>query len=107
MATEFIWKILLGQTAMTFNSPHPEINYYVQRIEGLGLNGIELKWIIGTHGNWKNQNPGGQIGGAGSSRPVLRILFFSIFLGAEYSFYVKYLCPPKKSWHKNSFLGSV
>ena len=22
------------------------------------LNGFHLKWIIGTHGNWKNQNPG-------------------------------------------------
>ena len=27
----------------------------------LGLNGIKLKWIIGTHGNWKNQNSGGRL----------------------------------------------
>ena len=32
---------------------HPSIKL----IPGLGLNGIKLKWIIGTHGNWKNQNP--------------------------------------------------
>ena len=32
--------------------PRLEINYY-------GLNGIKLKWIIGTHDNWKNLNPGG------------------------------------------------
>ena len=37
---------------------HLKINYYVQKMGGgLGLNGIKLKWIIGTHGNWKNQNP--------------------------------------------------
>ena len=22
----------------------------------------KLKWIIGTHGHWKNQNPGGRFG---------------------------------------------
>ena len=26
------------------------MNYYVQNIGDLGLNGIKLKWIIGTHG---------------------------------------------------------
>ena len=26
------------------------------------LNVFYLKWIIGTHGNWKNQNPGGRFG---------------------------------------------
>ena len=25
-------------------------------------NGNKLKWIIGTHGNWKNQNSGGHFG---------------------------------------------
>ena len=29
------------------------INYYVQKWGNLGLNGIKLKWIIGTHGNQK------------------------------------------------------
>ena len=28
----------------------------------IGLNGSRLNWIIGTHGNWKNQNPGGYFG---------------------------------------------
>jgi hypothetical protein len=32
-----------------------------KKLEGLGLNGIKLKWIIGTYGNWKNQNPGGHL----------------------------------------------
>ena len=27
-----------------------------------GLKGNKLKWIIGTHDNWKNQNPGGRFG---------------------------------------------
>ena len=26
------------------------------------LNVFHLKWIIGTHGNWNNQNPGGRFG---------------------------------------------
>ena len=38
------------------------------------------------------------------------MIFFSIIMDAEYSFYVKsiamYQCLPK-SWHNNSFLGSV
>ena len=38
------------------------INHYVQKIGGIGLDGIHLKWIIGTDGNWKNQNPGGSFG---------------------------------------------
>ena len=25
-------------------------------------NGFQLKWRIGTHGHWKNQNPGGRFG---------------------------------------------
>ena len=29
---------------------------------GTGLNRNKLKWIIGTHGHWKNQNPGGRFG---------------------------------------------
>ena len=27
----------------------------------LGLNRYKIKWIMGTHGNWKNLNPGGQM----------------------------------------------
>ena len=29
---------------------HPDINVF------------HIKWIIGNHGNWKNQNPGGRFG---------------------------------------------
>ena len=29
---------------------------------GIVLNGNKLKWIIGTHDNWKNQDPGGRFG---------------------------------------------
>ena len=28
----------------------------------IGLYGNKLKWIIGTHGHWKNQNPGVRFG---------------------------------------------
>ena len=28
----------------------------------LGNSGFQLKWSFGTHGNWKNQNPGGRFG---------------------------------------------
>ena len=26
------------------------------------INVFHIKWIIGNHGNWKNQNPGGRFG---------------------------------------------
>ena len=42
----------------------------------MGLNGFHIKWIIGTHCNWKNQNPG-------SSQRAPRILIFSIAVGAD------------------------
>ena len=32
------------------------------KLGGTGLNEKKLKWIIGTHGHWKNQNPGGRFG---------------------------------------------
>ena len=32
---------------------HLWINYYVQKIGVLGLNGNKLKWRFGTHDNWK------------------------------------------------------
>ena len=32
--------------------------YYVKRIGGLRSQWIRHKWTIGTHGNWKNENPG-------------------------------------------------
>ena len=36
--------------------------YCVQKLGNIGLNGNKLKWIIGIHGHWKNQNPGGRFG---------------------------------------------
>ena len=39
------------------------------------LNVFHLKWIIGTHGNGKNQNPWGRFR-AGSSKTTPRILIF-------------------------------
>ena len=30
----------------------------------MGLNGFHIKWIIGTHRNWKNQNSGSRFGAA-------------------------------------------
>ena len=32
------------------------------KLGGTGLIEYKLKWIIGTHGHWKNQNPGGRFG---------------------------------------------
>ena len=87
-----------------------------KKLGGLGLNGIKLKWIIGTHGNWKKIKilgavlelparqhcqsspfilkngpnwPNWRCRLAGSSKMAPRISIFSIVLGAEYSFYVK------------------
>ena len=34
-------------------------NYYVEFLEGLGINESYIKWRFGTHGSWKNQNPEG------------------------------------------------
>ena len=38
------------------------INYYVNVLGSLGNNRFQLKWRFGTHGDWKNQNPGGRFG---------------------------------------------
>ena len=76
----------------------------------IGLNENKLKWIIGTHDNWKIQNPGDRFGAlpiqpiyrengpnglnwqyclAGSSKTAPRILIFSIAMGAKPSFQLK------------------
>ena len=41
---------------------HLGISYYANFLGRLGSNGFQLKWRFGTHGNWKNQNPGGRSG---------------------------------------------
>ena len=65
---------------------------------------------IGIDNNWKNENLGGRFGDtqpiylkigpncpdqqcylASSSKTAPRILIFSIAMGADYSFYVKYI----------------
>ena len=58
------------------------------------FNVFHLKWIIGTHGNWKNQNPwpnglNWQCCLAYSSETASSILIFWIAMGANYSFEVK------------------
>ena len=95
----------------------------------------KLKWIIGTHGNWKNQNPVGHFGAtsktalpiqpihqengpnglywqcclAGSSKTAPRILIFSIAMGADYSFehFSIETYAPQFIGHNEFFLGSV
>ena len=37
-------------------------NNNLEKCVGIGLNGFHIKWIIGTHCNWKNQNPGSRFG---------------------------------------------
>ena len=84
------------------------------------LNVFHLKWIIATHGNWKNQNPEGRFWAtspftlemgqiAVSSKMSPRILIFfnchgcQTFMLAEIYCYLRAL----KSWHKNIFLSGV
>ena len=105
------------------------------KLGGTGLDGNKLKCIIGIHGHWKNQNPGGRFGAtsqtalpiqpiwpiflvdrlnwqcclAGSSKTAPRILVFSMAMGADYSFELIFneTCAPQFKWHNKSFLGSV
>ena len=37
-------------------------NNNLEKCTGMGVNGFHIKWIIGTHCNWKNQNPGSLLG---------------------------------------------
>ena len=102
---------------------------------GFGLNGIQLKWIIGTHSNWRNQNLGSHFGAtrktalpiqpiygknwpnglnwqcwlAGSSKTAPRILISSIAMGADYSFELISIETNALRFigHNNSFLSGV
>ena len=58
------------------DSHHLGIIYYVIFLSRLDSNEFQLKWRFGTHGNWKNQNPGGRFN-------------FLISMGAKYLFEVK------------------
>ena len=37
-------------------------NNNLEKCAGIGLNGFHIKWIIGSHFNWKNENPGSPLG---------------------------------------------
>ena len=102
---------------------------------GIGSYRFHIKWTIGTHANWKNQNSGGRFGAtswtalpiqpiylkigpnwpnwqcclAGSYKTAPRILIFSIAMGADYSFYVKSIATyaPAFLGHNNSVLARV
>ena len=48
-------------------SPEPSHTAYKNfimsnKFGGIFVNGNKFNWIIGTHGNWKNQKPGGRFG---------------------------------------------
>ena len=102
------------------------------KLGGTGLNGNKLKCIIGIHGHWKNQNPGGRFGATSQTAlpiqliwPIFlvdrlnwqyclaktapRILIFSMAMGADYSFELIFneTCAPQFNGHNNSFLASV
>ena len=105
------------------------------KLGGTGLNGNKLKCIIGIHGHWKNQNPGGRFGAtsqtalpiqpiwpiflvdrlnwqcclAGSSKTAPRILIFSIAMGDDYSFEVISYKRQKglANFYRTFFFGNV
>ena len=43
---------------------HTDWEWFIKSLKlgGTGLDGNKLKCTIGTHGHWKNQNPGGRFG---------------------------------------------
>ena len=99
-------------TKFMFIPHHLGKNWYDEKCRSFVLNGIHLKWIIGTNSNWKNQNPRNHFGAtcktalpirpiywkngpngpnwqcslAGSSKTAPRILIFSIAMGSKPSF---------------------
>ena len=105
-----------GVVSFIKSTPRLEINYYVKKIGGLGLNGIKL---IGTHGNWKKikilgavlelparqhcqssiftkkNGPNWLCCLAGSSKTAPRILIFSTAMGANLHFIWKLLLPKR------------
>ena len=44
--------------------PHSAYSWYIkwQKCARMGLDGFHIKWMIGIHCNWKNQNPGSCFG---------------------------------------------
>ena len=52
-----LWNVLGGATHTTYRK-----NNNLEKGAGMGLNGFHIKLKIGTHCNWKNQNPGSPLG---------------------------------------------
>ena len=52
-----IWIIIYISNHTTYRK-----NNNLEKCAGMGLNGFHIKSIIGTHCNWKNQNPGSPLG---------------------------------------------
>ena len=58
------WSISTYVISNSYSPSHGSYRWIIM-LEKCGhshLNVFQLKWIIGTHGNWKNPNPGGWFG---------------------------------------------
>ena len=55
MVFSFFWLVIWRHSAYSWN-----IKW--QKCARMGLNSFHIKWMIGTHCNWKNQNPGSPLG---------------------------------------------
>ena len=117
---------------MHFTLPKNKLIGMSKKCGGLDLNGIQLKWIIVTHSNWKNQNPWSRFGAtwktalpiqpiyrengpnglnwqcslAGGSKAAPKILIFFYCHVCQTFILAKIHCylSPQKSWHNNLFL---
>ena len=124
MSIQFTFQLIALESLVGFKWEKKEVdaihtinrkNNNLEKCAGIGLNDFHIKWIIGTHCNWKNQNPGSRLGAtretalpiwpiwpnfevngldwqcslAGSSKTAPRIFIFSIVLGADCLSYLK------------------
>ena len=105
------WQALLGTAAgknlwfrgLLHTTYRKNIN--LEKCAGIGLNDFHIKCIIGTHCNWKNQNPHCCL--AGSSKTAPRILISSIAMGTDYTFYVKTIENHARAFLALNILGRV
>ena len=65
------------------------------KLRGTGLIENKLKWVIGTHCHWKNQNPRGRFGATVKSW-FKKVHFF--FLKSRLVWFKKDLCSESKNW---------
>ena len=49
------WKLVIIHSTYSWNIKR-------QKCARMGLNSFHIKWMIGPHCNWKNQNPGSRFG---------------------------------------------